>query len=86
MAEVSSKVCVAVRIRPLAHHETAAGATRVLDSMGKEVRLGSRRFTFDAVYDNDVSQDGLYTGVSPSLQSNFVNGYNATVRMGCDSS
>jgi Kinesin motor domain len=76
-------VSVAVRIRPLTTQELAAGGSAVLSTCNKnrEIRLGdNRRFTYDSVFDENVSQQALYQAVSQPLLDSFMEGYNATVR------
>ncbi len=75
----SSRVRVAVRVRPLGHQEVAQGGTHVVTARHPEIRLGERRFTFDSVFDTSVSQAALFEEVSGPLQTSFLDGYNATV-------
>jgi hypothetical protein len=87
----SCQVRVGVRIRPLTSQEAAGeGGNSVLavqqqQQHGKqqEIRLGQSRFTYDAVFDADVSQHDLYQSVSAPLLTSFLDGYNATVRNVC---
>ena len=78
-SSLCSKVRVGVRIRPLTAREEGEGGHRVLKVVQPEIRLGERRFTYDAVFDSDVSQSDLYQDVSPPLLRSFLDGYNATV-------
>jgi hypothetical protein len=73
-------VRVAVRVRPLTSQEIGQGGKSVLKVTAPEIRLGERRFTYDAVFDDDVTQQDLYQQVSAPLLTSFVDGYNATVR------
>lgn len=77
----SSRVRVAVRVRPLGHQEVAQGGTHVISARHPEIHLGERRFTFDSVFDTSVSQAALFDEVSGPLQSSFLDGYNATVSL-----
>jgi hypothetical protein len=83
------QVRVGVRIRPLTSQEAGEGGNSVLavqqqqygqQQQQQEIRLGQRRFTYDAVFDSDVSQHDLYQSVSAPLLTSFLDGYNATVR------
>jgi hypothetical protein len=80
------QVRVGVRIRPLTSQEAGQGGNSVLavqqqqQQQQSEIRLGQRRFTYDAVFDADVSQHDLYQSVSAPLLTSFLDGYNATVR------
>lgn len=77
----SSRVRVAVRVRPLGHQELAQGGAHVVSARHPEIHLGERRFTFDSVFDTSVSQAALFDQVSGPLQSSFLDGYNATVSL-----
>lgn len=77
----SSRVRVAVRVRPLGHQEVAQGGTHVVSARHPEIHLGERRFTFDSVFDTSVSQAALFDEVSGPLQTSFLDGYNATVSL-----
>jgi hypothetical protein len=72
-------VRVAVRVRPLTSQEIGQGGKSVLKVTAPEIRLGERRFTYDAVFDDDVTQQDLYQQVSAPLLTSFVDGYNATI-------
>lgn len=50
------------------------------DAFDRTVCISKRKFTYDAVYDADVSNEELYGSVAPPLLDAFLNGYNATVR------
>jgi len=84
-----SKVRVGVRIRPLTSREEGEGGHGVLkvhhpasqEQGFPEIRLGERRFSYDAVFDSHVSQSDLYRSVSQPLLKSFLDGYNATVRI-----
>ena len=77
----SSRVRVAVRVRPLGHQEVAQGGSHVVSARHPEIHLGERRFTFDSVFDTSVSQATLFDEVSGPLQASFLDGYNATVSL-----
>ena len=84
-SSTTSQVRVGVRVRPLTRQEVSQGGKNVLVTCAPEVRLGQRRFTYDAVFDASVSQKALYAQVSDPLQNSFLDGYNATVSVehGC---
>ena len=71
---------VGVRVRPLASQEIKQGGNNSLNIEAPSIRMGKRRFTYDAVFDSNFSQTDLYESVSAPLLSSFVDGYNATVR------
>jgi hypothetical protein len=75
----ASQVRVGVRIRPVTHREVGQGGKSVLTASESEIRLGDRRFTYDAVFDTAIEQSELYAQVSAPLQASFLDGYNATV-------
>ena len=82
--EKSSAVRVGVRVRPFTSKEIAASRSSqsVLTCIREgtqEIRLGSRRFTYDAVFDESVSQEALYQSLAGPLMGNFLEGLNATV-------
>jgi hypothetical protein len=89
-ASSSNNACqvrVGVRIRPLTSQEAEEGGKSVLavhqqqqQQQQQEIRLGQTRFTYDAVFDADVSQHELYQSFSAPLLTSFLDGYNATVR------
>jgi len=72
-------VRVGVRVRPLTNQEIQQAGKSVIQSHGSEIQLGERRFTYDAVFDSQVTQSELYTSVSKPLLFSFLDGYNATV-------
>lgn len=83
--EKTSAVRVGVRVRPFTSKEISASRSNesVLTCIRQgtqEIRLGSRRFTYDAVFDESVSQEALYRSVGGPLMENFLEGFNATVR------
>jgi hypothetical protein len=73
------QVRVGVRVRPLTSQELGQGGKSVLKVIPPEIRLGERRFTYDAVFDERVDQNELYSQVSKPLLNSFLEGYNATV-------
>lgn len=82
--EKTSNVRVGVRVRPFSSKEISASRSgeSVLTCVRngtQEIRLGSRRFTYDAVFDENVSQEELYQSVAGPLMENFLEGFNATV-------
>jgi hypothetical protein len=76
----TSHVRVAVRIRPLTPQEIGQGAIQVVEAVPPTVGIGERRFTYDSVFDSNVTQSDLYGSVSGPLLKSFLEGYNATVR------
>ena len=76
-----SRVRVGVRIRPLTSQEIQQSGKPSLnvEGCGPSIRMGQKRFTYDAVFDSHRSQNDLYDSVSNPLLSSFVDGYNATV-------
>ena len=76
---VGTQVRVGVRVRPMASHEINQGGNSSLNIGSPTVRMGQRRFTYDAVFDSNFGQTELYESVSTPLLSSFVDGYNATV-------
>lgn len=84
--EKTSAVRVGVRVRPFSPKEISSSnsSESVLACIRggtQEIRLGSRRFTYDAVFDESVSQESLYQSVAGPLMENFLEGFNATVRL-----
>jgi hypothetical protein len=71
------KVCVGVRIRPL--ESKTNGVTRVVLARGKTVSIGAKKFTYDMVFDSNVSQESMYERVGGQLLMAFLDGYNATI-------
>lgn len=74
-----SHVQVGVRIRPLTSQEIQRGGRSSLNVDPPSIRMGQRRFTYDAVFEDTCGQKDLYDRVSGPLLSSFVDGYNATV-------
>ena len=68
-----------VRIRPLTSQEIQLGGKSSLNVDSPSIRMGQRRFTYDAVFEDTCGQKDLYDRVSGPLLSSFVDGYNATV-------
>lgn len=79
---MSCQVRVGVRIRPITSKESSEGGKQVVepDAFDRTVCISKRKFTYDSVYDADVSNEELYGSVAPPLLEAFLNGYNATVR------
>jgi len=77
---MACQVRVGVRIRPLTHQEMGQGGKAVVTAKAREIWIGQRRFTFDAVFDPTISQAELYAQLSSPLLMSFLEGYNATVR------
>lgn len=79
-------VRVGVRVRPFSSKEISASSScesvlKCIREGTQEIRLGTRRFTYDAVFDESVTQEALYQSVAGPLMLNFLEGFNATVRM-----
>jgi kinesin family member 15 len=74
-----TSVRVGVRIRPLTSKEESEGGKPVVEGSHPTVGIGKRQFTYDAVFDSNVSQHTLYQQVAPPLLKSFLEGYNATV-------
>jgi hypothetical protein len=79
--ETSSQVRVGVRIRPITSKESSEGGKQVVEAnaFDRTVALSKRKFTYDSVFDSNVSNEDLYNSVAPPLLDVFLNGYNATV-------
>ena len=79
--EKTSQVRVGVRVRPLASKELQQGGkvSLTINPPSSISIAREKRFTYDAVFDTQTSQDELYSSVSSSLLHSFVDGYNATV-------
>ena len=74
-----SQVRVGVRVRPMASQEIRLGGNCSLNIESPSIRMGRKRFTYDAVFDSNYDQTELYESVSTPLLSSFIDGYNATV-------
>lgn len=70
-----------VRVRPLTSGEISSNGRAVVEAnpIQHTVSVARRKFTYDAVFDSNVTQSDLYDAVSPSLLGSFLDGYNATV-------
>ena len=77
----SSRVRVAVRVRPMASSERAEGCTRCVRQPPNEPQLclGDHSFTYDHVFSSGVTQSALYAGAVEPLVERCVDGFNATV-------
>lgn len=75
-----SRVRVGLRVRPLTSQEIKQGGHASLNIDPPTIRMGKRRFTYDAVFDSNCGQDELYESASTPLLRSFIDGYNATVR------
>lgn len=78
-SQTTSQVRVGVRVRPLTSQENSQGGKCVVDVYSPTVGIGERRFTYDSVFDSNVTQSDLYDTVAPPLLGSFLDGYNATV-------
>ena len=83
MTAASSQVRVGVRIRPITSKESSEGGKQVVDanSFDRTVGISKRQFTYDTVFDSNVSNEDLYNSVAPPLLDAFLGGYNATVSL-----
>ena len=84
MSDKTSAVRVGVRVRPFTSKELSASQSTesiltCIQQGTQEIRLNSKRFTYDAVFDESVSQEALYHSVGGPLMENFLEGFNATV-------
>ena len=82
MTATTSQVRVAVRVRPLTDEEQSLGGKQIIvsDPHSSEVSILSRKFTFDGVYDESVSQSHLYSCVgADGMMDAFLDGYNSTI-------
>ena len=78
------QVKVGVRIRPLASTETSKGGKTVVyaNDIHRTISIGKkqeRTFTYDMVFDSNVTQTQLYDRLKGQLLGAFLDGYNATV-------
>jgi len=74
-----SRVRVGLRVRPLTSQEIKQGGHASLNIDPPTIRMGKRRFTYDAVFDSNCGQDELYESASTPLLRSFIDGYNATI-------
>ena len=73
-------VRVAVRARPISAREKVEEAQECLTTIeNRQLRLGSKFFTFDAVYDGNSRQETIYDDCVRELVTGCFQGYNATV-------
>lgn len=82
MVSSSSQVRVGVRVRPLTCNEQSDGGKQIVSVRphNNTVELLNRKFTFDGVYDESVSQSHLYSCVgADGMMEAFLEGYNATI-------
>mmetsp|Transcript_9677 Transcript_9677/g.13686 ORF Transcript_9677/g.13686 Transcript_9677/m.13686 type:complete len:725 (+) Transcript_9677:126-2300(+) len=81
--QMQSNVRVAVRVRNLNDRELSQGGKSLIkvDAKRRTIDVARhRKFTFDAVYDENVTQAGLYRSVRTSgLLESFLEGYNTTI-------
>lgn len=69
-----------VQARPLSAREKVAECTECMSKIDRDqLRLGSKYFTYDLVYDNNVMQDSIYSDCVAKLVEGCFGGYNATV-------
>jgi len=88
----SCNVRVAVRVRPLTIKEESLLSDNNGDSAIRRARsvvsvqpqlasvsIGERRFTFDSVFNEKVTQDQMYEDAVKNMLPGVLNGYNATI-------
>ena len=75
--DISSKVRVCVRCRPLTIKE--ARGRRCLNVLNDQVLIGDKSYSFDEVYDENSTQADVYTGCISSLVEGCFKGFNATI-------
>lgn len=71
-----------MRIRPLTDSEQSEGGKSIIqnNSHNHTVEILNRKFTFDGVYDESISQRHLYSCVgADGMLESFLDGYNATI-------
>jgi hypothetical protein len=73
----TTKVRVGVRVRPLNSRE---GNPVLSCHCHNAVEISGAQYTYDHVFDSQVSQEELYREIRPMLSS-FLEGFNATVRI-----
>lgn len=75
------QVRVGVRVRPLTSKESSEGGKVIIDAnpFDRSITLSKRKFTYDCVFNSNISQTELYEDVAPPLLDAFLGGYNATV-------
>ena len=75
------QVRVGVRVRPLTSKETSEGGKAVIEAnpFDRSITISKRKFTYDCVFNSNISQAELYEDVAPPLLDAFLGGYNATV-------
>ncbi|XP_044736037.1 chromosome-associated kinesin KIF4-like [Chrysoperla carnea] len=78
-----TSVQVALRIRPLVENEIANGQKRILETVDGEpqvyVKESERSFTFNYVFDANVSQAQFYNCAVKNMVSSLFKGYNVTI-------
>jgi len=82
MPSSTSQVRVGVRIRPLTCNEKSLGGKTIVSSCyhNSTVEILKRKFTYDAVFDENVSQSEMYNSVGEGgMLDSFLEGYNTTI-------
>ncbi|TMW64907.1 hypothetical protein Poli38472_009074 [Pythium oligandrum] len=83
MAEETSAVQVAVRVRPLSAGECAQGSEACATVLGERTVLvggvNGKQYEFDAAYASTSEQSQVYHGLVAPMVERFFDGYNATV-------
>ena len=73
-------VRVAVRVRPMSGREATERARECVEVVDKtQLRLGTKAFTFDAVFHGDCQQEAIYDECVRDLVTGCFSGRNATV-------
>ena len=79
----TSQVRVGVRIRPLTNKEKSQGGKSIISSCSiqRTAEILNRKFTYDAVYNSNVSQNEMYDCISggDGMLEAFLDGYNSTI-------
>eukprot|EP00960_Hanusia_phi_P041311 754936-Hanusia_phi.AAC.5 len=76
----SSNLSARDQARPLSTRERVEEASPCVQALDKEqIKLGSKYFTFDMVYDADSQQEVIYDDCVRELVRGCLKGYNATV-------
>ena len=77
----SCSVKVAIRIRPMNSKETREGSAPCVTTQAEEnkLKVGSKEFSFDAVFDPDTCQEDLFNVCAHNLVLGCFHGYNATI-------
>ncbi|CDJ36565.1 uncharacterized protein EMH_0020640 [Eimeria mitis] len=82
-APKAERVRVVIRCRPLSEAEVSEGRKSVLTVNSKNASVclqkpngPAKHFSFDAVYDESVSQEGVYEDAAYGIVESVTEGYN----------